>query len=65
MPMCEAIGTWLTAAQLAQSFGLSRSGVFNLIRNGRFPRGIKIGKSRRWDVDDVRAWIDAQKGTKA
>lgn len=62
--ICEPIGKWMNATQIAQSFGLSRSGIFNLIKDGRFPQGIKIGNSRRWNVEDVRAWIEAQKGDK-
>lgn len=61
----KSLGTFLNATQIAQDLGLSRSGIFNLIRSGNFPKGIKMGNSLRWEYEDVRAWIDARKGMKA
>jgi hypothetical protein len=27
--------------------------------SGRIPAGVRIGSSKRWRVDEVRAWVDA------
>ena len=61
----KTLGAFLNATQIAQDLGVSRSGIFNLIRSGKFPKGIRVGNSMRWEYEDVRAWIDAQKGMKA
>ena len=47
------------AGQLATALGMSERGVRKLDRSGRIPRPIRIGRSVRWRVDEIRAWLDA------
>ena len=51
---------FVTAKQLAQILGLSKSGFYALYKRGEIPRGVKIGHSRRWRVKDFQAWLEQQ-----
>ena len=48
------IGQYLSAIQLAQALSVSRSCILSLAQRGILPAGIKIGRSRRWRLDDVK-----------
>lgn len=52
---------YLNARQLADRLGVTVQTVYNLIREGIIPSGVKIGKSRRWDWDAVKNCIDNNK----
>ena len=39
---------------------LNRTRVYSLIRQGRFPRPLKFGKTSRWRKSDVDNWINAE-----
>lgn len=56
----EALDIFVNARELAQNFKLSRSGIFNLIKRGNFPEGIKIGRCRRWKLKEIQTWIEKQ-----
>lgn len=51
---------YVTAKQIAQALGLSKSGFYALYRKGKFPLGIKIGHSRRWNVSEIHDWLNRQ-----
>ena len=44
---------YLNAKDLAQRYGLSVITVFKKAKSGEFPAGIKIGRSRRWSIDEL------------
>ena len=48
------IGQYLSAIQLSQALSVSRSCILSLAQRGILPEGIKIGRSRRWRLDDVK-----------
>lgn len=48
----------VSAAELAEHYGVSRATVYNLLDRG-LP-SIKIGRSRRFRLDATDAWLDAQ-----
>jgi len=50
----------LTTAEVAHTFRLNAGRLRNLRCQGLGPRGFKIGKSVRFRLADVRAWLDAQ-----
>ena len=60
----QSLGTFLTASEIARALGISKSGIFNLIRRGEFPAGVKIGKSRRWNMAEIQSWLEKQ-GTRS
>lgn len=51
---------YLTLKDLCKRLKLAQSTIFGLLRQGKFPRGLKIGRSRRWNADEVIAWVEAQ-----
>lgn len=51
---------FLTARELSQVLGVSRSGVFQLARRGALPAGYRLGHSRRWLLGEVKDWLKEQ-----
>ena len=43
----------------AEMLSMSRSAFRELVRSGRAPSGIKLGRLRRWRADELRAWLEA------
>lgn len=46
--------------QAAEALAISPRKLWSLTASGEIPH-VKIGRSVRYPVDDLRAWIDAQK----
>jgi prophage regulatory protein len=44
-------------AQVIEQTGMSRSGIYELIDEGEFPRQIKVGRVSLWSESDVQSWI--------
>ena len=41
--------------------GLSRTSIYRLMREGRFPKPIKVGpKAVRWPASELEAWLAAR-----
>ena len=59
--MTEKIHKLATIKEIASATGITKSGLLQLIKAGKFPQGIKIGACRRWNIDDVNKWLDSQK----
>ncbi len=47
---------FLNTTELAQRYGISKATVFNLVRAGKLPHGVHLGKSRRWDIKELEAF---------
>lgn len=46
-------------SQLKKQLSVSRSSIYAWIKNGSFPRGIKLGKNcTAWNAEDVHAWVE-------
>lgn len=45
--------------QVAELLGCSWRTVLRLADQGKMPPGVKIGAMRRWDVDQLEAWLAA------
>ncbi len=58
--MLSELGTYISATELSKALGISRSGVFTLVRNGHLPKGIRLGRSRRWAVSEIQDWLNAK-----
>ncbi|WP_079882764.1 helix-turn-helix transcriptional regulator [Vibrio parahaemolyticus] len=42
--------------------GLSKTSVYNLMQDGRFPKNIKIGgRTSRWVESEVLEWVERRK----
>lgn len=55
------LDSYVSAKQLAKTLGLSKSGFYNLCKSGLFPKGIRLGSSRRWQLSEVKNWLDTKK----
>lgn len=53
----KAIARLIDVKELSRVLGITKSGIFNLIKQGKFPPGVKIGGSRRWSPDDVKKYL--------
>jgi len=49
----------LTAAQVAQTLGVSKRQVFRLNSSAKIPAPIKIAGATRWRAQEIAAWIRA------
>jgi len=50
----------LRLPEVIRRIGLSRSWVYQAQIEGRFPKGLKVGRATRWDSLAVTAWIADQ-----
>ena len=51
----------LTKKQLRELVPLAYSSIWQLIRQGDFPKAVRIGRQRvAWREDEVRAWIESR-----
>ena len=41
--------------------GMGRTMTYGEIKEGRFPKPIKIGRISAWSENEVRAWVEARK----
>lgn len=48
---------WLALDAVMDVTSLARSTVYDLIRQGNFPRPVKIGSASRWSESDVVGWM--------
>ena len=55
---------FIKASDLARYLNITVASVYNYARQGIIPSGVKIGKSRRWDLDEVKAFIEMRKEIK-
>lgn len=49
----------LSAEEVADVLGISRSHVFRLASSGRLPRSLRLGRAVRWDLATLEAWLAA------
>ncbi len=49
--------SYVNATEVAQFLHVSRATVYNLVRKGLLPCGLKIGNNRRWDFQEIKKWV--------
>jgi prophage regulatory protein len=53
----------LRLKKLMEVSGLSRSTIYDLIKNGTFPKPLKLGpRAVGWLQSDVEAWLSEKRG---
>ena len=58
----ERLERLLTNKQLIAEINISRATIYRLLRNGAFPKPIRIGpRSTRWLESDIKAWLADRK----
>lgn len=48
----------LQVDEVAAKCGISKSSVWRLVREGKFPQRHKIGRMARWRLSDLEAWLN-------
>ena len=56
----ETNQTYFNAQEIAEKLGISRSGIYSLMKSSHFPAPIKIGRLSRWKVADVTQWLNSR-----
>ena len=47
--------------EVEKILGISRSSIYRLMQEGRFPRPIRIGTAAvRWRASDITAWLESR-----
>lgn len=44
--------------QITLLIGMTDKWIYSLIQKQQFPKPIKLGRSSRWRLSDIEAWID-------
>jgi len=57
------MNVYLTEEELAKHLGVSRSFLRNARWRGEGPPYFKVGRYVRYDMGDVKGWVDQQKRT--
>jgi predicted DNA-binding transcriptional regulator AlpA len=47
------------AQQLGKLLGLSKRTIYRRDSSGQLPRAVRIGRAKRWLVDEIREWLKA------
>jgi prophage regulatory protein len=48
-------------SQLKEKLSVSRSSIWSWVRDGSFPKPIKLGKNcTAWNSEDVHAWVQSR-----
>ena len=52
----------LRLPEVMRRTGYKKASIYNMVRNGEFPKSVKIGpRAVAWDSNEVEAWIEAKK----
>ena len=58
--MNENIGVYVDMKILCEALHLSKSGIIQLCKRGKFPKPIKIGGANRWSVRSIEEFLQAK-----
>ena len=56
---------FLTVKDLAERYSMNKCTIYSLLRSGKLPAGVKIGRSRRWKlcvIEDFEASLQRREG---
>ena len=56
--MENKLDTYVTVSEVAQFLHVSRVTVYNLVRKGLLPSGLKIGNNRRWKLSEIKEALE-------
>ena len=49
---------FITLHDVVQIVGFKKSTIYKMIRKGFFPPPVKIGRSSRWKLSDIKEWME-------
>lgn len=50
---------FFTIKELSSQLHITRQHIYDLLKNGKFPRGCKFGRLRRWSEAEIAQWTQA------
>jgi excisionase family DNA binding protein len=50
----------LTSAEVCKLLGIHRETLYTWLKEYRFPAGIRVGRSHRFDPGEVCSWLEAR-----
>ncbi len=50
----------LTFRDLMSRYRVSQATIFNWLKQGRLPQGMKIQRTRRWTLAEIESWEKSQ-----
>lgn len=53
----------LNVKEVAQFTRLHKSTIYRFVKEGKFPKPIKIGSASRWKKEDLVSYLDASSST--
>lgn len=58
-PSEPSVPRMINVREVATILGVSTRSVWRLVARGELTKPIRIGRSARWRIRDIEAWIDA------
>ena len=52
---------YIRAKKLAEYLGLTVKTIYTLEQAGQLPRSVKVGKSRLWDAEEIKSYLNSLK----
>lgn len=49
---------FLTSSEISETLRITKAGLFKLIKAGKFPAGLRLGRNHRWRKEDIKKWVD-------
>lgn len=57
---------FLRLPEVIRRTGYKKASIYNMVRNGEFPKSVKIGpRAVAWDSNEIEAWIASKKNPPA
>ena len=57
----EMIQQHLTRSDITKRYGVCQATLYNWLRAGKFPQGLKIARTRRWTLAEIESWEKTEK----
>jgi prophage regulatory protein len=48
----------LTIREVTEIVGFKKSTIYKFMNEGKFPKQVKIGKSSRWKMSEIKQWME-------
>jgi len=54
-------GPWMRIVEVEEMAGVKTSAIYAWVKNGSFPKPIKVGRISQWVRTEVEAWVEQQR----
>lgn len=56
-PVASELAQLIRLVKVIQTTGLSRPQIYALMRQGKFPKNVKLGRATAWVRDEINEWV--------